>query len=81
MRVPGKRTLRKVINRFFQHGIVLMYHRVNELDCDPWHLSVSRNNFREQMQVLKKYAHPTRMQDMGDHLKIIFSMLNRSWKN
>lgn len=35
-------------------GVILMYHRVAEIDYDPWSLAVSPKNFEEQLIVLKK---------------------------
>jgi peptidoglycan/xylan/chitin deacetylase (PgdA/CDA1 family) len=34
-------------------ALVLMYHRVHSPDYDPWQLSVSAENFRDQIQCLK----------------------------
>ena len=31
-----------------------MYHRVTDLECDPWSLAVSPHHFREHLDVLKK---------------------------
>jgi len=31
-----------------------MYHRITDLDIDPWDLAVSAENFEEQLKVLKK---------------------------
>lgn len=36
-------------------GLVLMYHRINKGSIDPWQLSVSPENFEQQLQVLKRY--------------------------
>jgi len=36
-------------------AIVLSYHRVANLDIDPWEISVSPTNFEEHLHVLKKY--------------------------
>ena len=33
--------------------MILMYHRVADLDCDPWQLAVTPGNFVEQMEVLR----------------------------
>ena len=46
-----------------------MYHRVMELTCDPWQLCVSPVNFEQQMRVIKKYARPVQMREMGKNLK------------
>ena len=44
------------IRHFFRHkAIVLMYHRIADIDTDPWQLAVSPANFGEQLQVLHKY--------------------------
>jgi peptidoglycan/xylan/chitin deacetylase (PgdA/CDA1 family) len=34
--------------------VILMYHRIAEPKTDPWELSVSDQNFEEQLQVLKQ---------------------------
>ncbi len=39
-------------------GLILMYHRVAEVDSDPWGLCVSPRHFSEQMEVLKEYGTP-----------------------
>lgn len=46
-----------------------MYHRVIALDRDPWQLGVTPEHFQEHMQVLKKYARPVKMKDMGKGLR------------
>ncbi len=49
-----KRKFLNVQNRFRPKSFVLMYHRVTELEIDPWDLAVSMENFEEQLIVLKK---------------------------
>ena len=39
-------------------GLILMYHRVAEIDSDPWGLCVSPRRFSEQMEVLREYGTP-----------------------
>ena len=56
---------KKIFNKINTQGIILMYHRVIDLDCDPWQLCVSPEHFEEHMKVLKKYGNPVQMQEMG----------------
>lgn len=60
MRVRGLgRVLRAVgraRDRFGPRAVVLLYHRVAKLDCDPWKLAVSPAFFAEQMEVLGRRA-------------------------
>jgi peptidoglycan/xylan/chitin deacetylase (PgdA/CDA1 family) len=45
-------------------GIILMYHRVADVECDPWSLSVSPRHFAEQLEVLKQLAYPLRLDEL-----------------
>lgn len=55
---PGYRTLRRLKNRVLNlldaPVIVLAYHRVAELPADPHQLAVTPENFRAQMEVLRR---------------------------
>jgi peptidoglycan/xylan/chitin deacetylase (PgdA/CDA1 family) len=42
--------------RFRSQTLVLMYHRVAEVPCDPWQLCVTPNHFEQQLDVLKRTA-------------------------
>jgi len=50
------------------HGVVLLYHRVAEPDVDPWDLSVSPQNFSEQMEVLKSMGNCMTFTDFAESL-------------
>lgn len=46
--------------------VVLLYHRIGETAADPWGLAVSRQHFREHLEVLREYAHSVRLADLDD---------------
>jgi peptidoglycan/xylan/chitin deacetylase (PgdA/CDA1 family) len=50
-------------------ALILMYHRVAEVDCDPFSLSVSPRHFAEQVEVLRKHAHPLGLQELCGALR------------
>ncbi|MDX6634553.1 MAG: hypothetical protein QOF06_756 [Solirubrobacterales bacterium] len=48
-----RRRLRRRGGRREGAAIVLLYHRVAELEADPWQLGVGRERFAQQLQVLR----------------------------
>ncbi len=44
-------------------GVVLMYHRIAEVDVDPWSLCVTPTHFAEHLAVVRKHARPLRGAD------------------
>lgn len=49
------RLLRKLNLISCNTGLVLMYHRIHNDPVDPWQLSVSPDNFEQQLKVLKHH--------------------------
>ena len=46
-------------------GLVLMYHRINEVRADPFSLNVTPRHFAEQLEVLRGSAVPVRLADIA----------------
>jgi peptidoglycan/xylan/chitin deacetylase (PgdA/CDA1 family) len=59
----------KFKNQLSPHGLILMYHRIAELELDPWGLSVSPRHFAEHVEVIRKYFHPLSMPEFVKHLQ------------
>ena len=41
-----------------------MYHRVADIGSDPWRLAIKPAHFNEQLQVIRDYFYPIRLQDL-----------------
>lgn len=50
-------------------GLILMYHRIDELQSDPWGLAVSPRHFAEHLEVLRYYAQPRSLIQMVNALR------------
>ena len=48
--------------------VILCYHRVHEPKIDPHKLSVSRENFRQQLDVIKQLANPLTLDELAEAL-------------
>ncbi|MGI2907915.1 polysaccharide deacetylase family protein [Tolypothrix sp. VBCCA 56010] len=72
MRIPGssiKRIAKRVRNRIAPGGLILMYHRVTDIESDPWKLCVSPSYFAEHLQVLQKLGSVVRLQQLNQTLE------------
>jgi peptidoglycan/xylan/chitin deacetylase (PgdA/CDA1 family) len=69
MKVPGRRKIDRVLRRLRKSveskALILMYHRVAEVNLDPWSLCVTPQHFAEQLEVLQRCAHPMSLQDLA----------------
>jgi len=67
------RTLRQLggwlKRRLARRALILMYHRVANLPNDPYLLAVTPKHFAEQMEVIRKYYFPMRLQGLVQALR------------
>jgi peptidoglycan/xylan/chitin deacetylase (PgdA/CDA1 family) len=57
------------LNRKISPGaLILMYHRVAEVNSDPWSLSVTPQHFSEHLEVLRHYGNPLQLQQLVNRL-------------
>jgi peptidoglycan/xylan/chitin deacetylase (PgdA/CDA1 family) len=73
MRVPGLKRLKQgarwVRSHFVPGALILGYHRISETSSDPYSMCVSPERFEAQLEVLRQYAIPIRLQDAVQKLQ------------
>lgn len=73
MSIPGigsmGRAVRQLKRRFGRKAIILLYHRIAEVDSDSWNLCVSQNHFAEHLEVLRQHFCPMRLQELVQGLQ------------
>jgi len=68
MNIPLSGKLRRKVEqfqkRFASKGLILMYHRVAEVELDPWGLCVTPQHFAQQLEVLQKSYQPLSLKQL-----------------
>ena len=68
MRIPGIKRVRPfprwVMSRFRHRAVILAYHRVADVDSDPYGLCVRPRYFDEQLSAVRKFAHPLSLEEL-----------------
>ena len=72
MKLPGVRatvrTARWIRSRVLDSALILGYHRIDEVDDDPYSLRVSVSHFAEQLAVLRRECSPISLQQLLEGL-------------
>jgi peptidoglycan/xylan/chitin deacetylase (PgdA/CDA1 family) len=62
MRIPGLRRLKQsgrwLRGRFFGQAMILGYHRIADVNSDPYGMTVSPQNFARHLEAISRYAQP-----------------------
>ncbi|QDL10668.1 polysaccharide deacetylase family protein [Brasilonema octagenarum UFV-E1] len=73
MKIPGVSKLRRMAKRLRGRlapgGLILMYHRITEVESDPWSICVSPRHFAQQMEVLHKFGEVVSLQQLNQTLQ------------
>lgn len=54
----AKKSARWLSSRFVDGALILGYHRIAEALADPYSMRVTPGHFAQQLEILRKYAHP-----------------------
>ncbi len=72
MRILGFNRLKQVTKRLKKRltpgGLILLYHRIAEVDSDPWSLCVSPSHFADHLEVLRRYGRAIQLQHLTQTL-------------
>lgn len=68
MRIPGMKTLRLggrwVRSQLVNSALILGYHRIIDVPCDPFSMCVKPGHFAEHLEVLRKHACPISLEEL-----------------
>ena len=73
MRLPGVKTIRQsahwLHSRFLRGALILGYHRIGQVESDPYALHVRTQHFIEQLEVLCRRAHRLQLEQVVTGLR------------
>ena len=64
--MPFYSSIKKILRP--ARAVVLMYHRIAEPEMDPWQLAVSKQNFREHLNILTSYGNVISTEELIDNI-------------
>jgi len=64
-----RREAHRIRNIVAPGALILLYHRVAEVDSDPWSLCVRPQHFAEHLEVLRQHSHPEQLQQLNQALQ------------
>ncbi|NEQ79828.1 MAG: polysaccharide deacetylase family protein [Moorea sp. SIO2I5] len=65
-----EQTAWRLKNKIMPGVLILMYHRVAEVDSDPWSLCVTPEHFAEHLEVLRKHRYPLSLQQLTQTIRV-----------
>jgi peptidoglycan/xylan/chitin deacetylase (PgdA/CDA1 family) len=73
VKVPGLNTLkhsaRWLRSRFVSGALILGYHRISDVPKDPFGMSVSAENFDQQLEIIRRHANPLSLDKLFEGLR------------
>ena len=62
-------TVLELQHKFGPRSVILMYHRIAEVDSDPWSLCVTPRHFAEHLEVLRKRGRTIQVRQLAESLE------------
>jgi peptidoglycan/xylan/chitin deacetylase (PgdA/CDA1 family) len=60
-----KKFLQRLTHKRPSGALILMYHQIDRIACDPWELAVTPENFEAQLKFLKLHSEVVSMQELA----------------